>query len=80
MDGVEELTGGLHVSLGELLSKSVRGRTLRVDLDQIPEKVPQVKDAGIRNVMPVIKGFADKLARALVSDSLIAMGLSCGSR
>jgi hypothetical protein len=72
----KELTGGLHVSLGELLSKSVRGRNLRVDLDQIPEKVPQVKEAGIRNVMPVIKGFADKLPRALVRDSLIAMGLS----
>ena len=76
MEIAGKLTGGLHVTLTDLLPGKTRTKDVRVDLDEIPEKVPQVKRSAIQNILPIIKGFADKLPRPLVKESLIAMGLS----
>ena len=72
----KQLTGGLHVSARELMSKRARAKDFRVDFDEIPKRVPQVMDSSIRTVLPLLKGFADKLPRPVVRESLIAMGLS----
>jgi hypothetical protein len=72
----KELTGGLDVSVSQLMSNTARSRDVRVDLDEIPTRVPQVKESAIRNILPLLKGFADKLPRPVVRESLIAMGLS----
>jgi hypothetical protein len=75
----KELTGGLHVTVTQLFSRrgsdNARSKEVRVDLDEIPTKVPKVMQASVRNILPLIKGFADKLPRPVVRESLLAMGL-----
>jgi len=75
----KELTGGIHVSVTNLLSASerdkVKSKNVRVDLDEISNRVPQVRESSVRNILPIIKGFAAKLSRPIVRESLLAMGL-----
>jgi hypothetical protein len=75
----KELTGGLHVSAKDLLSglgkAKERARTIRVDLDNIPLAVSEVKQSAVKNLLPLLRGFADKLPRPVVRESLIAMGI-----
>ena len=79
MEIAKELTGGLHVSVTSLFSASgrikERSKGVRVDFDEIPSKVPKVKEASVRNILPLLKGFADKLPRPVVRESLLAMSL-----
>jgi len=79
MEIAKELTGGLHVSFFDFISGMAaareQARNVRVDLNEIPRRVPDVKQSAVRNIMPLIRGFADKLPRHVVRESLLAMGL-----
>ena len=70
------LTGGLTVGVSDLLSGSAKQKRVRVDFDTIPQKVPQVKRNAVGNIIVLLKGFAERMPRPLVRESLIAMGLS----
>jgi hypothetical protein len=72
----KELTGGLHVSVAELLSKNARTKDLRVDFDEIPARIPEVRKSAVQNILPLLKGFADKLPPPAVRESLLSMGIS----
>lgn len=75
----ERLTGGLQVGVRELMSPSgrdrVRAKEVRVEFDRIPSDVPEVKQSSVQTLVTLIKGFADKLPRPAVKDSLLQMGL-----
>lgn len=79
MEIAKGLTGGLHVGLKDLLSSSgrdnARAKEVRVDFDQIPSVVPEVRHSSVKTIVTLIKGFADKLPRSAVRASLIEMGL-----
>jgi len=75
----KELTGGLHVSVKEILAHRTRvqeeAKNVRVDLDSIPGRVSEVRQSAVRSIIPLLKGFAEKLPRASVRESLIAVGI-----
>jgi len=79
MEIAKRLSGGLHVSAVELLSPKgrdrVKSKDVRVDFDQIPAAVPQVKQSSIGSLLTLIRGFANRLKRPEVRASLIEMGL-----
>lgn len=79
MEIAKRLTGGLHVSAGEMMSSAgrerVKAKDVRVDFDQIPSEVPQVKQSSVRSILTLIKGFANKLPRQSVRASLMEMEL-----
>lgn len=79
MEVARRLTGGLHVGIGELMSSAMRERArtkeVRVDFDRIPSDVPEVQQSVVRSLLALIQGFANKLPRSAVRDSLIQMGL-----
>ena len=68
------LTGGLTSSWKT--SKEESSKSVRVELNTLITKVPELRNASVQHIIPVLKGFADKLPRTMVRDSLIAMGLS----
>ncbi|MGA2537538.1 MAG: hypothetical protein ABSF53_16085 [Terracidiphilus sp.] len=74
-----ELTGGLHVSVRELLRGKDRiikqVKDVRVDFDEIPKRVSQVRQSAARNIQPLLKRIADKLPRPAGRESLLAMGI-----
>jgi len=76
MEIAHQLTGGLDVSFSDLFSEKQGTKDVRVDFDEIPLKVPQVMQSAVRNILPLLKGFADKLPRPVVRESLLGMGLS----
>jgi hypothetical protein len=75
----KDMTGGLHVGLTNLvfgLSKAKKeSGNIRVDFDQILNKVPLVRQAAINNILPLLKVLANKLPRDAVKESLLAMRL-----
>lgn len=79
MEVAKRLTGGLHVGIGELMSRAgrehARANEVRVNFDRIPDNVPEVKKSSVQTLVTLVKGFADKLPRAAVRSSLIQMGL-----
>jgi hypothetical protein len=68
----KDLTG----SITSFKGKSDSARNVRVNLNEIPSKVPKVRDSGVQSILPLLKGLADKLPPPVVRESLIAMGLS----
>jgi uncharacterized protein (DUF697 family) len=62
MEIAKDLTGAIHVSITELMFQSGRDKAkskdVRVDLDEIQNKVSEVRRSSVRNVLPIIKGFA----------------------
>ena len=71
----KDLTGGIHVGVTDLLSGSAKNKPVRVNMNDIPRRVPQVLRSAVSNLAPVIKGMAKNMPRAAVRDSLIAMGI-----
>lgn len=76
MEIAKELTGGLHLSVADVLSQNARAKDVRVDFDQIPGNIPQVTQSAVQNILPLLKGFANKLSRPAVRESLLAIGIS----
>jgi hypothetical protein len=71
----KDLAGGLGRGMSQAFD-SKGSADNRVNFNEIPSKVPEVLQTGVRNILPLIKAFADKLPRPLVREGLIAMGLS----
>jgi hypothetical protein len=80
----KELTGGLMVSASEayragkalITRKAVPEANTRINLDDIPARVPQVKKSGIDCLISYIADLADDLPKEKVRSRLIKRGFS----
>jgi hypothetical protein len=79
MEIAKELTGGLHLGVIEATPSRTGinedAKDARVDLDSIPSRVPEVLRSAARTILPLIKGFAEKLPKGSVRESLLSMGI-----
>jgi hypothetical protein len=80
----KELTGGLIVSASEaykagksiITRKPVPETKGRFNLNDIPARVPQVKQSGVDTLIRYIQDLADDLPREKIRNNLVKKGFS----
>ena len=72
-----EMTGGIKFGLADLASRftSANRPDMDVDLNQIPRRIPQVFEAQVRNLRPVISMLMQMGGAGKVRESLVARGV-----
>lgn len=71
----KDLTGGLASSVGEILDAKKRQRNVRVDLDSLRSRIPQVGDGQVRSVKHIIDMMSDAMSNEQIRAALSGKGI-----
>ncbi|MFZ0771389.1 MAG: hypothetical protein WCA49_17215 [Candidatus Sulfotelmatobacter sp.] len=71
----KRMTGGIATSVGEVLDAKKRERNVRVDLNSLRTKIPQIAELQVRSVKGIIDMMRDAMSNDQIRAALLGKGI-----